>query len=133
MKKIITLVLLAGFVSLWASEKGHDHKNHDHGATKSDKATTITGEVMDLTCYISHPDNGQGKDHAKCAQKCIKKGLPVGIKTKDGQLYIASGNDHKSANAQLAQYGGQVVSVTGKIKEQDGVKMIFVKEVKVAK
>src|SRR5207249_3343931 len=42
----------------------------------------VTGEVLDMTCYIAYNLSGPG--HAKCARDCIRSGLPAGIKAQDG-------------------------------------------------
>lgn len=49
------------------------HEGHDHAA----KSGELTGEVVDITCYMDH--DSKGEKHAACAQKCIAKGLPVGL------------------------------------------------------
>ena len=50
----------------------------------------ITGEVVDMMCYVDH--NAVGDRHAGCAAKCIKGGGPVGI-VSDGKAYLIVG-DH---------------------------------------
>jgi len=105
-----------------AGKKGHG----DHG--KKSEIQTITGEVMDMFCYLSH--GASGSKHASCAQQCIKKGIPVGIKVKDGKLYLAVGSDHNAANDMLGKYGGKIVTVTGTVKEKDGYLLLAVKTVK---
>jgi len=42
-----------------------------------------------------------GEKHADCAGKCIKLGLPVGIKAEDGKTYMLVG-EHKPINDELA-------------------------------
>jgi hypothetical protein len=49
---------------------------------------TMTGEVVDLACYIPHPATGQGTGHRKCADTCLKKGMPMGLVTEDKQVYL---------------------------------------------
>ena len=83
---------------------------------------TVTGEVLDMTCYIS--DNLSGPDHAECAKTCIRKGLPVGIKSRDdGRVYLLVG-DSKSLNDQLADYAAKTITVKGKIRSRDGFAML---------
>jgi len=33
--------------------------------------TSMTGEVVDLYCYMQHPESASGAEHAKCAKSCI--------------------------------------------------------------
>ena len=89
-------------------------------ARAADEMTTRTGEVVDLVCYIDHGASGEG--HAKCANKCIKSGLPVGLKTHDG-TYLLVG-EHKPLNAKLARLAAKTITVQGKLVEKDGMKMI---------
>lgn len=121
-----TKILIAVF--LWVGSFGYAQHEHEHGAAAGSEA--ITGEVMDLACYTSHPDTGKGLSHAKCARQCLQKGIPAGILTQDGTLYIALGTEHGTANQILEPYAGQVVNIEGQVKEMNGVKFITVEKVK---
>lgn len=101
------------------------------GKTTAGEEQTLTGEVVDAFCYLSHPEQGLGKDHAKCAKMCIKRGLPVAIKVGN-QLYLASMDNHTAANAKLAAFAGQQVTVHGRVMERDGQHLIAVSDVKKA-
>jgi hypothetical protein len=83
--------------------------------------TTIKGEVVDLMCYLDH--GAKGEKHKGCATKCIKSGGPVGILISDDQLYLVIG-DHKPINDELASKAAETVTVTGKVVEKHGMKMI---------
>ncbi len=82
---------------------------------------TMTGEVVDLMCYLDH--GAKGPDHAGCAKKCIKSGGPVGLLTEDGQVYLLIGS-HAPANDELALHAADTITVVGKYVERDGMKMI---------
>jgi hypothetical protein len=94
--------------------------------------TTITGEVVDMACYFD--DGARGPDHAACARRCIASGLPVGLKTKDGQTYVLIGNQmptnnqtgpkHESLNMQLAQYAAKTVTIRGTLVCKEGVNVV---------
>ena len=84
------------------------------------KIQTITGEVVDLMCYLDH--GAKGEKHKACAATCIKSGGPVGILSGD-KLYLIVG-DHKPMNAELADKAAQTITVTGKVVERNGMKMI---------
>ena len=115
---------------------GISHEEH-HGAVgeiaaHSEKGEmTLTGEVVDVVCYLSHDAQGLGKGHTDCAKKCITGGLPVALKVGD-QLYLASMGDHTAANAKLAPFAGRQVTVHGKVLERDGQRLILVSEVEKA-
>ena len=82
---------------------------------------TITGEVVDLMCYLDH--GAKGEKHQGCAEKCIKSGGPVGLLTADDQLYLVIG-EHKPMNDELASKAAQKVTLKGKVVERNGMKMI---------
>ena len=89
---------------------------------------TLTGEVVDVVCYLSHGKDGLGKAHADCAKKCIKSGLPVALKVGD-QLYLAANADHTAANARLVELAGEQVTVRGSVMERDGQHLITISSV----
>lgn len=81
---------------------------------------TITGEVVDMMCYLDH--GAKGEKHKGCAEKCIKNGGPVGLLSND-QLYLVIG-EHKPINDELSSKAAQTVTLKGKVVERNGVKMI---------
>ena len=97
--------------------QAHEHEK-DAAETSAEK--TVTGEVVDLMCYVDH--NATGDKHASCAAKCIKSGGPVGI-ASEGKTYLIVG-DHKPMNEQLADYAGKTITVKGKVAERGGLTMI---------
>jgi hypothetical protein len=100
--------------------------------TASKLAASVTGEVIDMACYFD--DGASGPSHADCARMCIASGLPVGLKGKDGKIYVLIGNQlppssqpaakHESLNAQLAPYAAKIVTVSGTIVSKSGVNVI---------
>ena len=82
---------------------------------------TVTGEVLDMACYLDH--GAHGEKHAECAKTCIESGLPVGIKSSDGKVYLIIG-EHKPLNKELAAYAAKTITVKGKLVERDGFRMI---------
>ena len=101
------------------AHEGHEHAKEDGGA--GGETRKITGEVVDMACYIDH--NATGDKHADCAKKCITSGLPVGLKADDGKTYLLIG-EHKPMNAELAQYAAKKITVEGKVASRDGVNLI---------
>jgi hypothetical protein len=88
----------------------------------------VTGEVLDLTCYIA--SNLSGPDHAECAKVCIRRGLPAGIKTKSGKVYLLTGKPGDSINAELADYAAKIVTIRGKETARDGFAQLQVEEIR---
>lgn len=93
------------------------------------KPVKITGEVVDLACYLG--DGDRGPKHQACAQKCIESGLPVGIKTADA-LYLVIGSEHGPANKDLAPLAAKTVTAEGTASERDGVHLFAVKKITVS-
>jgi hypothetical protein len=89
--------------------------------TTEGSMVTITGEVLDMACYIAF--NLSGPDHAECARTCIRNGLPVGIKALDGKAYLLVGAN-EPLNKQLADYAAKTVTVKGIIRQRDGFLML---------
>ena len=132
--------LLIGSVVLWTCTLALANEEHEHAAPSSaheehahgaSGAQTLTGEVVDVFCYLSHPAEGLGPKHAGCAKKCIKSGLPVAIKVGN-QLYLATMADHNPANQQLAELAGRQVTVRGNVMEKDGQRLISIANVEQA-
>jgi len=94
-------------------------------------ADSLTGEVVDLSCYLAHPDTGKGRGHRKCAETCLKKGLPAGLLTQDNKVYLLL-EDHENAGAYEAVTGkaAETVTVEGKTVSLGGVQGIVVEAVK---
>ena len=101
---------------VFAHEHEHGKENLSAGAEK-----TVTGEIVDMMCYVDH--NAVGESHGQsCGAKCIKGGGPVGI-VSDGKAYLVVG-EHKPMNDQLAEYCGKTVTLKGKAAERGGIAMI---------
>jgi hypothetical protein len=88
----------------------------------------VTGEVLDMTCYIA--SNLSGPDHAECAKVCIRSGEPAGIKAQDGKVYLLTGEPGHSVNAELAEYAAQVVTIKGRQTVRDGFAQLQVEEIR---
>jgi hypothetical protein len=97
----------------------HEHEQGKDGLGGGSEQT-ITGEVVDLMCYLDH--NASGDKHAACASKCIKNGGPVGLAT-ESKTYIIVG-EHKPMNDELADLAGKTITVKGKVAERGGLAMI---------
>jgi hypothetical protein len=123
MKKPNSIIAIAA-AALFAASPVMAHEGHEHGQKDelaSGETKKITGEVIDMGCYIDH--NATGEKHTDCAKKCITSGLPVGLKADDGKIYLLIG-EHKPLNSELAQYAAKKITIEGKITSRDGVNMI---------
>jgi hypothetical protein len=116
MKKLTTALMVAALVGLTTRLAIAQETEKSSG-----QEATVTGEVIDMSCYIDH--GAAGEKHAACAKKCIASGLPVGIKANDGKTYLLIG-DHKPLNSELVDDAAKTVSVKGKIVSRDSINMI---------
>ena len=123
MKKAILAGVILGLTA-WGGQAAAHQGMEDEEKTGS--MQTITGEVVDLACYLG--EGAMGSGHKDCAQKCIASGLPVGIKSGD-EIYVAIGGEHGPANAALAPLAAKQVVAEGMVTERDGVHLIAIKKV----
>lgn len=113
-----TLLALPLIFTLALSAFSHEgEKEH----LQADETKKVSGEVLDLVCYIDH--KATGEKHAGCARTCIENGLPVGLKADDGKTYLLVG-EHMPINKELAHFAGKKITVEGKVTSRDGFNMI---------
>jgi hypothetical protein len=99
-----------------------------HSAVGGAQEILVTGEVLDMTCYIA--SNLSGPDHAECARVCIRNGAPAGIKAQDGKIYLLTGEPGQSINAELAEYAAQVVTIKGRQSVREGFAQLQIEEIR---
>lgn len=123
MKRTVMAVALAFAmpVSGLAREGHHDESKEALKGEAQAQMITVTGEVLDMACYIDH--HAMGEKHASCARTCIESGLPVGIKADNGKTYLLIG-EHKPINKLLTPYAAKTITVRGKAVSRDGFNMI---------
>lgn len=118
MKRLIALMVSMLFIPGTVAFAQH---GHSHGKPSS-KPVTLTGEVIDLTCFMQHPDNATGMDHAKCAKACVDKGLPIGFLVEDGTVYLLVGTDHEPVVAMVVDALGKKTTLNGTVIDHHGMK-----------
>jgi len=117
---ILKVPVVATFIAALAISPLAVAQEHEHGKDAA-ASKEVTGEVVDMMCYVDH--NAVGEKHGQaCGAKCIKSGGPAGI-VSEGKAYLVVG-EHKPINDQLAEYCGKNVTVKGKIAERGGIAMI---------
>lgn len=104
---------------------------HAHG-DRAGKTVTLTGEVIDLSCYLQDPTSAHGPDHAGCAKSCLAKGLPAALMVGK-RLHLLLGRGHRPAPPELAALGGQRAVISGKLIERGGLRAVVVKKVRAAR
>jgi len=98
------------------------------GSTAADD--TVTGEVIDLSCYLSHPHTSVGSSHRKCAQTCAKKGLPMGVLSEDGKvLLLIEDHGNPKAYANAIAKAAETITIEGTKVSEGGLPGIVVESV----
>jgi hypothetical protein len=79
------------------------------------KPMTMTGELVDMSCYKSKGVAGAtGAAHADCAKMCLlEKGAQLGILTDGDGVFKIWGATTKDKYAKLLPHLGQQVEITG--------------------
>jgi hypothetical protein len=95
------------------------------------KPLTITGEVVDVSCYTQLGKRGEG--HKACGTMCVASGSPAGLLTSDGTLYILMPEPHhprRDGKASLAKYlserMAQTLTVSGMTSAHGGIHTLFI-------
>ena len=95
------------------------------------KAATVTGEVVDVSCYLQLGKRGEA--HIACGSKCIANGQPIGILDAEGQLYIVMAEEHhprRDGQVELKTVLGpllaKTVTLNGMMTEMKGYRALFV-------
>ena len=100
------------------------------------KTESVTGKVVDLTCYMKDKTNNAGMDHKMpadtkdCAAACAKKGQPLALLTSDGKVYEIAGGLAENNNAKLIPHITHTVTMTGDTMDTNGKMMIHASELK---
>ena len=128
MKRLTSILAVATVLAICVPAIAHE--GHAAPAEKSAKKT-VTGEVVDMGCYLGH--GARGAEHVSCATKCLAQGMPIGLLTSNGTLYLVT-LDHDNADPynSLKEMAGKNVSVTGELLARSGVKAIAASAVQVA-
>jgi len=117
-RRFTSMTLAAGALLAWA-------------VTPAFAADSVTGEVVDLACYMVHPQSSVGAGHRKCAEVCLKKGMPAGLLTADKQLYLLlEDHDNQKPYAAVRDKAAETVTVEGEKVTQNGMQGIVVEAVK---
>jgi hypothetical protein len=117
---ILISVSATGLLMKWSERR--------HRPLAGAQEILVTGEVLDMTCYIA--SNLSGPEHAECAKVCIRNGEPAGIKAQDGKVYLLTGEPGQSINAKLADYAAKIVTIKGRQTMRDGFAQLQVEEIR---
>lgn len=103
-------------------------------------AITVTGEVLDMGCYISR--GLRDEVHRECATRCLLAGVPMGLLGPDSTVYILTQNHDRAMDPrsfpppdpyqQCKEWASKQVVVTALLWERKGYKELEVKAARLA-
>jgi len=103
-----------------------DKKNPEPG-----KPITVTGEVIDLSCYLQLGKHGD--KHKSCGTKCLQANQPIGLLAKNGNVYMLMEEEHdprrdgQTTFRQAAiDHFAHIMEVSGTEASHGGFKAIYV-------
>jgi hypothetical protein len=129
LSKIAILAAVLAFVGAFAAGAADEVKKDQTTMKMEPKVMTLKGEIVDMGCYMGH--GAKGPDHASCALRCIANGMPMGLLTADGTLYVMTMNhDNADPYNSAKKMAADIVEITGPVSERSGVKSIEVTDVK---
>ena len=90
---------------------------------------TVTGEVVEMWCYLEAGDRGAAKK--ACATACAKAGNPIALIDDKGQLFVLAGlKSHQPAQELLLGKMSERVTLTGTLVKNPNAQMIYIESVK---
>ena len=130
------IILTAAFVaaSSWGAGPAGDAKGG-----KKNKPITVSGEILDLSCYLAR--GLAGPLHRDCAKQCLLAGVPMGLMTADSTLYLLTQNHGRAMTpasyagtpdmyAQVKEWAALQVEVNGATGFRNGIRVLEVTRAK---
>lgn len=133
MRKAVNLALsaavalaLVGFTSSAASAQGQ--------MPMGEEVTLTQVQVIDLHCFTA--GGMKGDMHKECNIACSKAGVPLGLLSQDGKVYVPVSHSPMTSqstfNEQLQPYAEQFVTVKGTLYKNSGILGIEIASVEAA-
>lgn len=106
------------------------HAMHDGG--DDDMAVkTVTGEVIDITCFVRH--DSKGPEHIKCANYCAGLGMPLGIlEDETNKIFLILPAGHAAPKESVEGFIGERVTAKLMLFRSGGLTGAEVMEIAVA-
>jgi len=132
MKRTLLFCLLACGVAAMMAQPQHQHKTSMEGARANTSEATIEGLLRDIACPIQNLDGNATHLSMKCVQDCVRGGSPLGILTKDGQLYlpISDKMPDYDQRRKLMPFVGKYVRANGIAFERNGTRAIVITSIR---
>jgi hypothetical protein len=133
MKRFLVLCLLVcgGMTSIRALPQPVTDASKPDAPANESKAT-IEGLVRDIACPIQNLEATATHFSMKCLQECARKGSPLAILTKDGELYLPISDKMPDTRQRqrLMPFLGKYVRASGTVYERKGAHAIVMNEIK---
>ena len=118
---VVILACIAFVLDSREKAKAVDENTTAHGVT-------IKGYLRDAECPLRYQKSM--KPEGSCAMDCVKKGAPIALLTKNGDLFIpVDTTPEKDVRPLLMPHFGKYVSVNGDILERGGLRAITVQRI----
>src|SRR5437660_5697462 len=88
----LKVAVAAGFISALAFSPIALAEEHSKDSLDASASKEITGEVVDMMCYVDH--NAMGDKHSGCAAKCIK-GMVRSVMDRTEKAISSSANTNQ--------------------------------------
>ena len=102
------------------------------GKPNPGKSVTVTGEIIDLSCYLQLGKHGE--KHVACGKKCLTNGQPIGLLSKDGSVYMLMEEEHDPRRDGMGvfrqaaiDHAGHIMEVTGTASSVNGFNALYVR------
>lgn len=102
------------------------------------KRVQVTGEIIDSWCYFTGvmggPDAVVGSAHHTCALWCAAGGIPIGLLSETGQVYMVmqikdAADDDMVGGETVLDLQSDVVTADGLAYERDGMTYLIVEKI----
>ena len=127
----LSAVLLSG-TTLLAQHGDHgDHKKTEAAEEEID-VRTITGEIIDITCYLRH--DSRGEKHIKCGTSCANLGMPLGLlEDETDKVYLIVPPGHEDPKGPVLPYMGKKITVDAILYTMGGLTGLEIEKIHPAK
>lgn len=105
-------------------------------AAPEGKRMQLRGEMIDSWCYYSgvmgSPESTLGTAHHTCAMWCAKGGIPVGLLTDDGTVYMVlkiEGDDASASGDTMLRLASHNIIADGVVFERDGLHYLIIEKI----
>lgn len=105
-------------------------------AAQEPQRVTVTGEIMDTWCYYSGVMGAKeavvGSSHHTCAIWCAAGGIPVGLLTDEGEVYLVlelEGVGTAGGAKTVLDIQSERITADAMLYERDGFKYLVVEKV----